>query len=162
MEKASSNEELSVGRFNVAPVDINGAYLNGFMYYPIQTLVRKQEEDEYGSSFVSERYETVVVRSDKTVHKAIKSPAPKGTPDSERVIRLTDGTLIRSEPKANDYGTWKWNHIDAYINGKLKIRDIKSIFDDIYNFLKVSLASCQRRLHHLIFNCSCDLRSKYF
>ena len=139
LEKASSNEELSVGRFNVAPVDINGAYLNGFMYYPIQTLVRKQEEDEYGSSFVSERYETVVVRSDKTVHKAIKSPAPKGTPDSERVIRLTDGTLIRSEPKANDYGTWKWNHIDAYINGKLKIRDIKSIFDDIYNFLKKSV-----------------------
>lgn len=48
------------------------------------------------------------------------SPAPKGTPDSERVVRLSDGTLIRSEPKANDYGTWKWNNIDAYIKGKLK------------------------------------------
>ena len=120
-------------------MDINGAYVNGFMYYPIQTLVRKKEDDEYGNSFISERYETVVVRSDKTVHKAIKSPAPKGTPDSERVIRLTDGTLIRSEPKSNDYSTWKWNYIDAYINGKVQVRNVKSIYADVYAVLKKSV-----------------------
>jgi len=127
------------GRFNVSPIDINNAYINGKMYYPIQTLVRKKEFDEYNQEYFVERYETVVVRSDGTVHKAVKSPAPKGTPDSERVVRLSDGTLIRSEPKANDYGTWKWNNIDAYIKGKLKIRETKDIYEDVYNVLKKSV-----------------------
>lgn len=127
------------GRFNVSPTDINNAYINGKMYYPIQTLVRKKEFDEYNQEYFVERYETVVVRSDGTVHKAVKSPAPKGTPDSERVVRLSDGTLIRSEPKANDYGTWKWNNIDAYIKGKLKVRETKDIYEDVYNVLKKSV-----------------------
>lgn len=127
------------GRFNVSPIDINNAYINGKMYYPIQTLVRKKEFDEYNQEYFVERYETVVIRSDGTVHKAVKSPAPKGTPDSERVVRLSDGTLIRSEPKANDYGTWKWNNIDAYIKGKLKVRETKDIYEDVYNVLKKSV-----------------------
>lgn len=37
-----SNNFLAEGRFNVAPVDINGAYINERMYYPVQTLVRKK------------------------------------------------------------------------------------------------------------------------
>lgn len=127
------------GRFNVSPIDINNAYINGKMYYPIQTLVRKKEFDEYNQEYFVERYETVVIRSDGTVHKAVKSPAPKGTPDSERVVRLSDGTLIRSEPKANDYGTWKWNNIDAYIKGKLKVRETKDIYEDVYSVLKKSV-----------------------
>ena len=131
-----SNNFLAEGRFNVAPVDINGAYINERMYYPVQTLVRKKEIDEYGVEYFSERYETVVVRSDATVHKAIKSPAPRGTPDSERVIRLSDGTLIRSEPKPNDFCTWKWSNIEAYINRKVKVRSTRDIFDDVYNTLK--------------------------
>lgn len=131
-----SNNFLAEGRFNVAPVDINGAYINERMYYPVQTLVRKKEIDEYGAEYFSERYETVVVRSDATVHKAIKSPAPRGTPDSERVIRLSDGTLIRSEPKPNDFCTWKWSNIEAYINRKVKVRSTRDIFDDVYNTLK--------------------------
>ncbi len=110
----TSDNLVTEGRFNVAPVEINGAYINCRMYYPVQTLVRKKEVDEYGIEYFSERYETVVVRSDGTVHKAVKSPAPRGTPDSERVIRLSDGTLIRSEPRPNDFGTWKWNNIEAY------------------------------------------------
>ena len=134
-----SDNLLSEGRFNVAPVDINGAYINGRMYYPVQTLVRKKESDDYGTEYFVERYETVVVRSDATVHKAVKSPAPKGTPDSERVIRLSDGTLIRSEPKPNDFGTWKWNNIEAYINGRSKIRSTIDIFNDVLETLKKSV-----------------------
>ena len=106
------------------------------MYYPIQTLIRQKSVNEYGKEYFLERYETVVVRSDATVHKAIKSPAPRGTPDSERVIRLSDGTLIRSEPKPNDFCTWKWSNIEAYINRKVKVRSTSNIFDDVYNTLK--------------------------
>ncbi len=134
-----SSNFLREGRFNVAPVDINGAYINGCMYYPVQTLVRKKEIDDYGNEYFVERYETVVVRSDGTVHKAVKSPAPKGTPDSERVVRLSDGTLIRSEPKPNDYGTWKWNNIEAYIKGKSKVRSTIDIFNDVLETLKKSV-----------------------
>ena len=47
--------------------------------------------------------------------------------------------MIRSEPKANDYGTWKWNNIDAYIKGKLKVRETKDIYEDVYKVLKKSV-----------------------
>jgi hypothetical protein len=31
------------------------------MYYPVQTLMRKKETDEYGQEYISERYETVLL-----------------------------------------------------------------------------------------------------
>ena len=133
------NVKNAVGRFHVAPIDINGAYINRKMYYPVQTLMRKKETDEYGQEYISERYETVVVSSDGVINKSVKSPAPPGTPDSERVIRLTDGTLIRAEPKPNDYSSWSWNSIESYISGRSKIRSAKDIYTDIHNVLKQSV-----------------------
>ncbi len=140
LEDADLQSTLNVeGRFNVAPIDINNAFIGGRMYYPIQTLVRQKNVDEYGKEYFLERYETVVVRSDGTIHKAIKSPAPPNTPDSERVIRLSDGTLIRSEPKPTEFSTWKWNNIDAFIKGKVKVRDTSSIFTDVITILKSTI-----------------------
>lgn len=132
-------DNLSEGRFNVAPVDINGAYLNKKMYYPVQTLVRQKQTDDYQNTYYVERYETVVVRSDATVHKAVMSPAPKGTPDSERVIRLSDGTLIRSAPKPNEFGTWNWSSINDYLNGRTRVRKTEDLFKDIQQILKKSV-----------------------
>lgn len=132
-------DNLSEGRFNVAPVDINGAYLNKKMYYPVQTLVRQKETDDYQNTYYVERYETVVVRSDATVHKAVISPAPKGTPESERVIRLSDGTLIRSAPKPNEFGTWNWSSINDYLHGRAKVRKTGDLFKDVQQILKKSV-----------------------
>lgn len=132
-------DNLSEGRFNVAPVDINGAYLNKKMYYPVQTLVRQKETDDYQNTYYVERYETVVVRSDATVHKAVMSPAPKGTHYSERVIRLSDGTLIKSAPKPNEFGTWNWSSINDYLNGRTKVRKTEDLFKDIQQILKKSV-----------------------
>lgn len=42
----------------------------------------------------TERLETVVVKSDQTVHTMAIRPAPKGTRFEDRVLRLTDGTLV--------------------------------------------------------------------
>ena len=109
------------------------------MYYPIQTLIRQKSVNEYGKEYFLERYETVVVRSDRTIHKAIKSPAPPNTPDSERVIRLSDGTLIRSEPKPTEFSTWKWNNIDAFIKGKVQVRQTSDIFNDVIGILKSTI-----------------------
>lgn len=132
-------DQLSEGRFNVAPIDINGAYLHKKMYYPVQTLVRQKEIDDYQNTYYVERYETVVVRSDATVHKAVMSPAPKGTPDSERVIRLSDGTLIRSAPKPNEFGTWNWSSINDYLHGRAKVRKTEYLFTDVQQILKKSV-----------------------
>ena len=132
-------DTLSEGRFTVAPVDINGAYINKKMYYPVQTLVRQKQTDDYQNTFFVERYETVVVRSDATVHKAVLSPAPKGTPESERVIRLSDGTLIRSAPKPNEFGTWNWSSINDYLNDRSNVRKTADIFKDVYQILKKSV-----------------------
>ena len=43
---------------------------------------------------VVERLEVVVVRSDGAVLHTMKTKAQKGTPDSQRVLRLSDGTLV--------------------------------------------------------------------
>lgn len=139
IEIKEEDSVLSEGRFNVAPIDINGAYINKKMYYPVQTLVRKKETDQYNNTYFIERYETVVVRSDATVHSAVISPAPKGTPDSERVIRLSDGTLIKSPPKPNDFGTWHWSSINDYLEGRTKVRRTDVLFHEVKDILKKSV-----------------------
>lgn len=86
-----------------------------------------------------ERLETVVVRSDRTVHSAVLTPAPKGTRERERVMRLTDGTLIDREPQANKYGTWSWPSIKTYLDGKAKVRHLADILRDVAAHLRASV-----------------------
>jgi len=131
------------GRFAYAPIDINGAFHNGHLYYTAQTLQRELEmgRNETGEDVVQvlERLETVVVRSDRTVHTARWSPAPKGTQGHNRVLRLTDGTLITREPQLNKYATWTWPSIQAYLEGKLQTRPLSSILRDMLAHLKASV-----------------------
>jgi hypothetical protein len=86
-----------------------------------------------------ERLETVVVRSDRTVHSAVLADAPKGTRESDRVLRLTDGTLIDREPRPNRYGTWSWPSIKAYLGGQTKVRSLGEILQDVTAHLKASI-----------------------
>jgi hypothetical protein len=131
------------GRFAYKPVNINGAFHNGHLYCTVQTLnrgvdvVRKENGDEVVQTV--ERLETVVVRSDRTVHSAVWAPAPKGTRDKERVLRLTDGTLIDREPQTNKYGTWSWPSIKAYLDGASKTRSLAEILQDIDTHLRSSV-----------------------
>lgn len=130
-------EDLSkTGRFSYDPIDINGAYHNGYLYYPTQTLVREKVVNENDEVEIQEKLEPVVVRSDGTIHRAVKSKAPKGTPTHLHVVRLTDGTLISREPQPNTYGTWEWASIQRYIGGKAAARGIQEIFRDILDILK--------------------------
>lgn len=131
------------GRFAYKPININGAFHNGHLYYTVQTLNRGVDitRKETGEEVVHdvERLETVVVRSDRTVHSAMWTPAPKGTREKERVLRLSDGTLVDREPQTNKYGTWSWPSIKAYLDGKSKTRSLAEILGDVTEHLKSSV-----------------------
>jgi hypothetical protein len=135
--------EQGYGRFPYRPVNINGAYHNGHLYYTVQILNRATglAPRDGGGKVVRdvERLETVVVRSDRTVHTAMLADAPRGTRERDRVLRLTDGTLIDREPLPNRYGTWSWPSIKAYLDGRSKARPLGEILRDVEAYLRASV-----------------------
>ena len=145
------NEEINLdseasskpGRYDYKPIDIATAFHRGHLYYPVRTLSNSLElikdEDSNSEPKLVTRIETVVVRSDRTVHAVREEPAPKGTPPEERVLRLTDGTLIESRPKASIYATWSWPSINAYREGKCRFRDLGTILKEINTYLRQSV-----------------------
>lgn len=143
--KVQSYEEAAqgYGRFAYKPVNINGAFHNGYLYYAVQILNRAVDvvTGDQGRNVTRdvERLETVVVRSDRTIHSAVSPAAPKGTLDKDRVMRLTDGTLIDEEPRPNKYGTWSWPSIQAYLDGKAKVRKLGELLRDVGTYLKASV-----------------------
>ena len=79
----------------VAPVDVGGAYSNGYLYYPYR-LKRVAVEEGVELS----RYETRVLRSDGVSLGYGYKPAPRGTPAEDRVLALEDGTDVTRAPVA--------------------------------------------------------------
>jgi hypothetical protein len=137
------DQSLGYGRFPYQPLNINGAYHNGYLYYTAQVLRREVDmrRDEKGEEVVAdvERLETVVIRSDRTVHTAKWVPAPRGTRERDRVLRLSDGTLIDREPQPNKYGTWSWPSIGAYLEGSSITRPLAEILRDVMSYLRASV-----------------------
>jgi hypothetical protein len=131
------------GRFGYRPVNINGAYHDSHLYYTVRVLNRgvDVERSEMGEHVVqqTERLETVVVKSDRTVHTTALRPAPKGTRFEDRVLRLTDGTLLDRPLAPNRYGTWSWHSIKAYLGGTSKTRKLEDILYDVGRHLRASV-----------------------
>jgi hypothetical protein len=131
------------GRFAYGPVNVNGTYHNGHLYYTARVLNRgvDVERRESGEDVVqqTERLETVVVKSDRTVHTTTVRPAPKGTRLEDRVLRLTDGTLVDRAPAPNRYGTWSWPSIRKYLAGTSGARKLKDIVGDVERHLRASV-----------------------
>jgi hypothetical protein len=139
----AEDDRVGPGRFPYRPVNINGAFHNGHLYYTVQVLNRSVDVGlgEGGEDVVREveRLETVVVRSDRTVHSAVLAPAPKGTRFEDRVLRLTDGTLVDRHPSPNRYATWSWPSIEAYLAGKSGARTLGEILRDVLRHLRASV-----------------------
>ena len=137
------DESAGPGRYAYKPIAINGAFHNGHLYYTVRILNRSVDlgRNESGEEVVQqvERLETVVVRSDRTVHSALSAPAPKGTRPEDRVLRLTDGTIIDRPPLPNKYGTWSWGSISDYLEGKSRTRPLAEILRDVAAHLKASV-----------------------
>jgi len=142
VSSAEDQQSLGYGRFAYRPVNINGAFHNGHLYYTVQVLNREiafEEKEGQTITVEVERLENVVIRSDRTVHSIKWASAPKGTREKDRVLRLSDGTLIDREPQANKYGTWSWPSIKAYLECKSTSRPLSEILRDVLAHLKSSV-----------------------
>jgi hypothetical protein len=121
------------------PVDINYSYHGGHLYYPLQTLVRGREiqrlPDSRDETIVTERLQTVVVCSDRTIKTAKLAPAPPGTPMDDRVWRLGD-LVLTARPRASSYASWRWQSIRAYLDGTVTLRPLDVIVRDLLRALK--------------------------
>jgi hypothetical protein len=106
----------AIGEFAASPVNINGAFVNGHLYYPF-TVERREVETvgRSGGERLVTSYVTKVVRSDGAVLDVVRLAAPRGTPRDRQVLALTDGTRIEKEPQPSHYATWQLDGIQAFI-----------------------------------------------
>jgi hypothetical protein len=135
MEKMPATSEL--GRHEATSVSIAGAYHQGHLFEIALTLVR-DVDDEAGNTV--ERYETVVVRSDRTMHRARRMPAPKGTAENLMTWRLQpDGALLDGPPKHNPFSTWQWPSIHAYLEKTSKFHHLRDLLARVTQHVKASI-----------------------
>lgn len=140
--------EQDDGIYEDRRININGAFVNGQMYYPFQvrkveTVRRKRNMPDGTSIMVPEKasfYETRVVRSDGAMLGMSFAPAPHGIDDEDKVILLDDGTEVLSMPRPREYSTWAWSSIQRFVadtnDRKPAHRPLKSILSDIRGYLR--------------------------
>lgn len=137
IEKVEDDDGESLGRFSADPVSIVGEYHNGYLYEAVRTLVRERSE---ATGEVVEHYNTIVIRSDRTQHRAQQMPAPKGTPEHCRVWRLVpDGTLLSRMPEPNPNLTWSWPAIRGWLEKKDRSMSLKDLLTTVQNHLRGSV-----------------------
>ncbi|SER86078.1 toprim domain-containing protein [Giesbergeria anulus] len=137
VEKVEDDDGRSFGRFAADPVSIVGEYRNGYLYEAVRTLVREMVES---TGEVVEHYNTIVIRSDRTQHRAQQMPAPKGTPEHARVWRLIpDGTLLSRQPEPNPNLTWSWPSVRTWLSKKDHGTSLQGLMVKIQNHLRGSV-----------------------
>jgi hypothetical protein len=94
------------GTHAAVPVDVSRTYVNGHLYAPFRVLQSQSKRVGNPSSKSAERiarrYRTLVLRSDGVVCSFGYLPAPRGTPKHDRVLALSDGTLLSRAPVVDD------------------------------------------------------------
>lgn len=136
-ELKDDGPDRSTGLHEATPVSLVGAFHNGYMYEPVDVLERIADEE---TGELLERYRTMVVRSDGTLHSVAKMPAPKGTAAHRVVYRLVpDGTLLDGAPKPRTHATWSWNSIQDFLAGKSKPRPLREMVTQIKRHLQASV-----------------------
>ncbi|WP_157451916.1 hypothetical protein [Deinococcus aquatilis] len=84
------------GTFQVAPVDLSRAFVNGYLYYPFRSGESRTVDGRR-----SLRWRDQVLRSDGTICKAEYLWAEPGTPRADWMLALDDGTILTKMPSAN-------------------------------------------------------------
>lgn len=131
-----SLEVEELGRSAYKPVDIGRAYHNGFLFYPVRTILKERHADKNGIMKDVESLETVVIRSDGEVLTVKQMPAKPGTPLDQRVWRLSDKTLVDEPPAPPNNASWSWLNIEAFLSAKRSGRSISRPFTDIVNHVR--------------------------
>lgn len=138
---ARASLRSAVGDFEADPVVIEGAVVNGLMHYPI-TVERREIEGVGDDPAVVQRYVTRILRGDGVVLDIERLPAPRGTPAGGRVLALSDGTRIASEPLPARFATWRYNSVRRFIEARATAR-----------------APDRRELVRILADVECHLRS---
>lgn len=112
MELTGEGKEV-IQRIGYEPVDLGSAFLDGHLYYPVQTLIRKSSFGHGGPVNSSERIDVVVIRSDRTLLEIHESKDEHGRRTG--ITRLDDGTLLQKYPAGSDHATWSWESIQSYL-----------------------------------------------
>jgi hypothetical protein len=140
---SDAGSDNTPGRFGYKPVDITTAFHRGHLYYPVRTTLNALEtiKESGGNQMprLTSRLEVVLVRSDRTIHTISEAPAPRGTPPENRVLRLSDGTLVASLPVVSEHSNWDWDSIEAYRQKRSRTRSLKMILREVKDFLKKSV-----------------------
>jgi hypothetical protein len=135
-QEMSKFYKLSAGQYEYNAFDPNISFHNGHLYYPMRVhivSVDPETEEKY------EYMDTVVIRSDRKKLTLRHSPVPKGMDKAKQILRLSDGSIVSSPPRVNEYSTWNWNHAVKWLNGDYKIPSTKALFEDIRTHLTNSV-----------------------
>ena len=120
MTSKRSRDQTQGSRHPYTPINVQGAYHNGRLYYVTETLVKKTvpAKDKNGKTYKKEveYIEPVAIRSDRKMLRAVRMPAPECVPDNARTTRLSDGTLIDGYLARNKFGTWHWKSIEKFLD----------------------------------------------
>ncbi|MEW8488595.1 MAG: hypothetical protein AB2657_02780 [Candidatus Thiodiazotropha endolucinida] len=117
------------------PIDCNGAFHNGFLYYPARFVEKDTTEDPTGNPVIAESIKTVLIRSDRTIQKVFEAPLVATAKRKDVVKRLTDNTMILKEPAASANQTWTYQSITNYLKGESDMPDLSSLLHSIRNHL---------------------------
>jgi hypothetical protein len=128
-------DELSnkLDRISYKPININNNYHQGFLYYPVLT-VRQQSVLLNKKYVIHECLEAVVVRSDRMVLNIEESDRPEGLV-GEKILRLSDGTLIQKRPTSNGHSSWDWDSIQNFLENSYKPSKLTDLISIIHQHL---------------------------
>lgn len=115
--RAVEPDAQTPGDYAATPVALHGGFSRGHLYYPFM-VERRRALAVGGAGRLVHSYETLILRSDGSVLEAVTLPAPAGTPASQRVHALTDGTRIASPPQPSANSTWSLGAIQAFVGAR--------------------------------------------
>ncbi len=155
-------EQQEDGVYEDRRININGAFINGHMYYPfqvrrVQTVQRRRQLPDGAYVMVDQKvshYETQVVRSDGAVLGISAAPTPAGVRDEDRVLILDDGTEISNVPQPQNYSTWRWPSISRFVDdvaaGRPPHRPLQVILAEVVAYLRQLIWLPHETDYHLL------------
>lgn len=137
-------EDRDYGDYECSAVNINGAVVNGLMYYPyrvetVKPVKVKHTMPDGSVMFLEEKafgYQTKVVRSDGIELTPQVKRGWAGLDDEDRIIALDDGTVITAIPSPREFATWRRDSILRYVQAVEAVRIGTGTVDDIHRPLR--------------------------
>jgi len=115
--------------------DVSCAYLRGYLFEALRVIEKVETADGF-----SERLAVVVVRSDRTQHKAKEVLCPPLTPNADKVYRLEpDGCLLRRLPVPSRDSTWRWPSASAFLHRSAVAPSLAALLQRLDAHLRASV-----------------------